>query len=400
MDNKKKSKKFILAIVAVLLIIGAAILGFVLWYNLPINKINRAFEEGDIKEVVRLFPELTKDEDIDSVSARLRDMAGNYYDDYLDGDMSYDDTMAFFKLVSRKVLKKDKQVTKLINNINEIEQSRTDFNEALILMKDEDYLGAISLFNQVSKLDKANYKKAAAKIEECKTAYCENAIEAADELIESGDYEGALEVVQEALEILPDDEALLGKLAEIMSQLDVDLAGKYTSTIDLGDLIAGELGLTGYNVYFPAVLVLELSDDKLKIYVDPDSIESALNALTANEESMEAVYSLADEYGINKKEADILIALTYGGSYAKFIMDNFGGEIQDALDDFTHEVKCHADSNYIYIGTTDKNDNNYLTYSDNGTSIKLESYKGSDSILSLLPYPSMWTLGDGVKGSF
>ena len=153
-------------------------------------------------------------------------------------------------------------------------------------------------------------------------------------------------------------------------------------------------------VYLPAVLVLELSDDKLKIYVDPDSIESALNALTANEESMEAVYSLADEYGINKKEADILIALTYGGSYAKFIMDNFGGEIQDALDDFTHEVKCHADNNYIYIGTTDKNDNNYLTYSDNGTSIKLESYKGNDSILSLLPYPSMWTLGDGGKGSF
>ena len=45
MDNKKKSKKFILAIVAALLVLGAAILGFVLWYNLPINKINRAFEE-------------------------------------------------------------------------------------------------------------------------------------------------------------------------------------------------------------------------------------------------------------------------------------------------------------------------------------------------------------------
>ena len=124
-------------------------------------------------------------------------MAGNYYDDYLDGDMSYDDTMAFFKLVSRKVLKKDKQVTKLINNINEIEQSRTDLNEAIILMKDEDYLGAISLFEQVSKLDKANYKKAATKIEECKTAYCEKAIEAADELIEEGDYEGALAVLDE-----------------------------------------------------------------------------------------------------------------------------------------------------------------------------------------------------------
>lgn len=391
MDNKKKSKKIILAIVAALLILGAVILGFIIWYNLPINKINRAFEEGDIKEVVRLFPELTKDEDIDSVSARLKDMAGDYYDDYLDGDMSYDDTMAYFKLVSRKVLKKDKQVTKLINNIDEIEQSRTDFNEALSLMDDEDYLGAISLFNQVSKLDKGNYKKAATKIEECKTAYCEVVSEAADEQIEKGDYEGALLVIQEAIAILPDEEALTGKLTEIMAYMEVDISGTYTASIDLGDMIAGELGLTGYNVYFPAVLVLELSDDKLKIYVDSNSIESGLDALTSDSDSMEAVYSLAGDYGINKKEADLLIAFTYGGSYTKFIMDNFGGEIQDALDEFTHEVKCYADNKYIYIGTTDKNDNNYLTYSSDATGIKLESYKGSDSILALLPYPNLWS---------
>ncbi len=390
--RKKISIKLILAIVVMLLILGAAILGFI-WYNLPINRINRAFEEGDIKQVVSLFPELTSGEDIEDVSGRLRDMASDYYDDYLGGDMSYDDTMAFFKLITKRVLKKDKKVAKLISNINEIEQSRIDYDEALSLMDDEDYLGAISHFGLVSKLDKVSYKKASKKIEECWAAYEASVIEVVDKLVESGDYEGALEALQDALEILPGSDALTDRLSEVMAYMDVDLSGKYTTTIDLGDMIAGDLGLSGYDVYFPAVLVLELSDDKLKIYVDPDSVESALNALTADSESMEAVYALAEDYGINKAEADILIALTYGGSYTKFIMDNYGGEIQDALDSFAHEVKCYVDNKYIYIGTTDKNDTNYLTYSESSTGIILESYKGSDSILSALKYPIPWARG-------
>lgn len=383
---KKVIFKIILIFIPILLILGA-VLGYYIWYNMPINKIERAFEEGNIKEVVSLYSELTNDEDMKSVQIRLKDMASDYYDGYLDDEISYDEVVEYLELVTKKVLKKDKDTKSYIENIAIIKASRDSFDIGLNLMNEGSYLEAIVSFGKVSDLEKRKYKEAKSFIEECTTLYCEGVVDRANELIASEEYEDALSLVQEALSHFEDSELLSDKLEEILTYLDVDLAGKYTVTYDLGDMIVGELGMTGYDVYFPATIIFELGDDKLAIYVDSNSIESALNALTADSESMKAVYALAEDYGIGSKEADMLIAFTYGGSYTKFILDNFGGEIEDALAEFSHEVKCSIDNKKIYIGTTDKNDNSYLTYTDGGSYIIIESYTGNDAILGGLTYP-------------
>lgn len=378
----KKVVSIFITIIILLLAAGC----YLFWYNMPINKINRAFEKEDYKEVTTLYSDLVKDEDMQSVKERLSSIASDYYESYIDHDISYKEAVKYFDLVTKKVLKKDKDVLGLLDNIKEIESSRDDYNEGMNLMEDKFYLEAIEHFTMVSKIDKENYKAAKKNIDSCIEAYCLDTIAMAEELMAECDYDGAYNVVIYAYNIFP-EEQMLGEMLDVIKEyLEVDMSSSYYATYDLGDMIAAELGLYGYDVYFPAKLVFEFSDDHLRIYVDADSIESALDAMTADEESMKAVYALAEEYGIKKKEADLLISLTYGGSYTKFILDNYGPEIEEALADFTHDVSCKADSNYIYIGDAKKGDD-YLTYTDSGSYMTLDSYNGKDGVLGLLVYP-------------
>lgn len=385
MTKKKKAIKLILIIVLPVLLILGAVGGFFIWYFQPINRVNRAFEAEDYATVVELWDRLNID-DAEDVQDRLYAVVKDYHDDYIDEKISYEEAVDFLELVTENALSNHRKTRKLRAEIDMIYESREAYSAGVRFMEACDYLIAIDRFEMVVE-DDVKYREMADRyIEECRTIYISIVIAEADEYINVEKYELACEVLTDALERFPDDDALASKLEEVAALMYSDIEGKWYTTYDFGDLIAAEMGLSGYNLYFPAELVFEFDGTKMKMYVNEDSIESALDAMTADKESMEALYAVAEQYGVNKFEADVLVTVVYGGSYTRFLMDQYGTEISNALNSFKCEINYTADSRKIHL--EDTGSNNYFSYSsDNSNSLNLTSYTGNTDPINVLSYP-------------
>lgn len=382
-------RKIILGLISVFLIAGGVWLYFA-WKYSPINKVERALQNEDYREVVALYGELTKQEDQNYVEEELLSQAEKIYQDYVTEKISYEEMDAYYSMVSEEILKKNKTVTAERDEMEEIRSSREIYDKAVSLMEQGEYLEAITYFEQVSTKDKAYRQKADNAIWECQEAYLNSILERIDQLMQQEEYEAAREYILEAMKSMPEEESLSEKLREVQKYLDINIDGTWCTTYDFGDLIAKELGVYNYKVTFPAQMVFELKDHQMKVSVSRDSIKPALEALTGDAGSMEAIYSVAQDYGFDKKTADLLVAFTYGGSYADFIMDNFGSEIDAALAEYCYETSFGVDKSKIYIGTTGKNDRNYFTYTFEGSTLTVESYTGAGNILSLMKYPMIF----------
>lgn len=385
MTDKKRLIKRILFIVIPVVLVLAAVGAFLLWYLSPSKRVDRAFETQDYETVVEWYSKL-KDEKAEEVQDRLIDIAKDYHDAYLNEKMKYKDAMEYYNLVMKEALADSRKARKYREEIETVYQSREDYSKAVEYMEEERYLEAIEYFDKVSDIDDLYRVKADENIEYCRTEYIAEVIDKADELIAEEAYEEAKDVVLDALDVLPDDESLTAKLNEIASLMYADIKGTWTTSYDFGDLIAAELGVSGYNIYFPAELIFEFTDDKMHMYVSEDSIKPALEAMTADEESMNALYSVAEDYGFTKFQADLLVGIVYGGSYAEFLMDQFGTEIQDALEAFDYETTYFADSRKIYVNSSESSNDNYYLYETDGSTLDLNSYTGSGKPMGYLTY--------------
>lgn len=377
-----KSKKLIY--ITSILLIAMVIAAVIIWYYLPINRIYRAFDKGDYEEIVQLYEKVWSQSKRDNVKERLIAVADEYYDEYLSEEITYSKVMDFYDLVTENVLKRDKYIKTQIDDINEINVSRDNYEKAAKYMRNDEYILAIQYFEMVSEKDQVYKNKAEENIDICKQNYCSDTIMTVASLVIEEQYEAAKEILLEALAIFPDESLLIDKLAEIEElinkQNSIDITGVYKVKYDVGELIANEMGISGYKVECPVTVVLSIDNSSLSVYVDEDSIHSAIEELTKS--SMDAIYAVASDYGIGKKEADIAVLMMYKGSYADFIMDNFGDEISDALNEFSYEMAYIVEGNNIIM-----DDDGILEYSLTDNYLKLVEYNGDNTALNMLDYP-------------
>lgn len=379
-------KKIVGIILTIVILAGICTGAYFYVYFMPIHVIERAFEDKDYEKVVEVYSKLEDSSDREKVRNQLLDIAKDYYDDYLDEAISYEDISEYFELVE-SVLKKESDYKDYLEDIDEIYESRNNYNLGIDAIETSDFLLAISYFELVSDIDEKYVELADEKIIYCQDSYVTIVIEEADGYLDSYDYVSALEVIEDALSIFPKEQRLLDYAEKLKAYTDVENVISYCATYDLGDLIASEMGIYGYDVYFPAVLIVAFEDSNLSVYVDPESIKPALDAMTADDESMKALYSIVEDYGFSQAGADMLISLTYGGSYSDFIYDYFGTEIDEALSEFTFHTTCFRTVTNIYIGTDGINDNNYLTCSIDGDVMTIESYTGNSAFWKQFEYP-------------
>ena len=396
-------KKFLIIFIPILLLAGS-IGGYIYWYYLPIHKIERAFEMEDYTVVVDLYGELSGTEEKKYVQGELAKVAGDLYRDYLAEKISFDKAMEYFDLVKR-VLKKNSKVAEQREAMEEICRSRILFSEGMGFMDQRKYLEAIQCFQDVSGLDTKYRKEADERILACRNEYCEGVLSQARELMTAQSYEEAQVLVLSALEYFPGEPSLEDRLKEIRDYLEemrrrqeeleqelqekqaAKIEGTWSTEYNLGGLIAEELGVYDYSLCFPVELVFSFCEGTMGIYVSKDSIRPALDALTADPNSMEAIYRVAENYGIKKATADLLIKLTYGGSYSDFIMDYFGKEIDDALKEFSLSTAYYSDGTRIFVGTECENEDHYISITVSEKSMALEEYVGERVPLSWLQYP-------------
>ena len=390
-------KKLLLLFIPFLLLAGG-IGGYIFWYNLPFQQIERALQEEDYETVAELYGELSREEDRETVQETLSAVAEEYYEEYRKEKISFEEADGYFDLVW-KVLKDKREVVVQRENMEEIRESRITFEQGEELMEQGEYLEAIVCFREISALDRKYRKKAEEWIPVCRNGYCEEVLGRVQEMLEAKAFEDAHQLVGEALEHFPEEVSLTQKQQEIeelekqererlererLEREQLLLVGNWSMEYDLGELIAEELGVKGYLLYFPVKMIVTIDEDSLQMYVQKDSIKPALDALTADPASMSAIYQVAQNYGINKSTADFLIRMTYGGSYSDFILDNFGDEIDAALAEFSLSTIYYADGTRIYLGTAQENETHYLSYVCSLEELQLEGYVGGQMPLSLL----------------
>lgn len=379
-------KKFLIIISIIIIAVG----GFLVWYFMPINVINRAFEKDDYEIIVEKYSKLTSDKDRENVKNRSIELVDKYYNAYLRESKDYKEVSRFYKLFMSKEFGEDDAFITYRERFEIIKESRDNFSLGEKYMQDGQYLEALEYFEKVSDEDKLYRRRTESNMAVCEEKYINQIIDDADKLVEAKEYSAAYAVLTEAYEKFSNNEMLSKKLEIVLELVEKDvkesenISGQWYAKCDMGNILAAELGIAGSNISFPLDMVFDITDANINLYVDEKSIKPALQYLTDN--SMDELYKLAEGYGIGRKEADTFVKWTYRGSYPDFIMDYFKDDINEALKSVACQYSYVIDDNCIVL--TDSSGNvirvDYLVV--NGE-LHFEKYEGKDNRMNLFDYP-------------
>lgn len=105
-----------------------------------------------------------------------------------------------------------------------VEQARDAYAEGMEALENEDYVGAISTLTEIPETPDNTYAEAQGQLEQAKSAYCDEILDIANDSVETGDYDAAISVVQEA-------ENLVGSIDTFTTFLKETYTEKYESEI-------------------------------------------------------------------------------------------------------------------------------------------------------------------------
>lgn len=83
-----------------------------------------------------------------------------------------------------------------------VEQARATYAEGMDALEKEDYVSAISTLTEIPETPDNTYAEAQEQLEQAKSAYCDEILDIANDSVDSGDYDAAISVVQEAVNLV------------------------------------------------------------------------------------------------------------------------------------------------------------------------------------------------------
>lgn len=214
--GNKKTIFFILG----LIVVGAIIFAIVIKSS-PVDSAIKAIDKNDFDKASTIYDQEIKTdyETKTEFLEKLETEIDSIFTDFERGKIT-------FKEACEKAdgLKK---IDGLRNYSNSLKKDIVDLNGSRIAFKSgveyeeqEKYIDAIDEYKKVKEIDKENYDLAQEKISDLSVKYKEELLVSCDEFKENGEYEKAVNLVGEGLEILEDDEELLVKQSEYKNLLE------------------------------------------------------------------------------------------------------------------------------------------------------------------------------------
>lgn len=378
-EKKKKGKAglIVVLILLLLIIIACGVLAFI-WLNRPINKIEKAFNAGDMDTVAVLYDELKSEKDIDKVTELAYDYVDQLKEDFLNGEKDYKTVSRELDVLYASVLEDDSEVNEIINLVSKVNDSRTAFNNAESYKEEGSYVAAMEEYAKVVEEDTANYELAQTGIEEAKSLFREDALSEAKSYADNGDYETAIDILEDALLVLTDDSELQSEIesfegaiyndvvtqayeiagqavaegryadafaainaalekypdsAELQDYLEAITAEMYASSplvgtwslnYDFGPMLAEEMGedFADFESSLPVTILLTFNEDgTCRMYVDEVAFVESFNSWEDDfiDYSMDIMYGIFKDSGYSKKEADALLKSTYGFTMEEYM---------------------------------------------------------------------------------
>ena len=453
-EKKKKGKAgvIIAIILIVLLLAGCAAAAYFFVFASPAKKISKAIEAGNMETVTELYEKVNSEKDKDQIKSDLLTYVQTLEDNYLAEETTYEDAIRIMEDL-RDVVFTDGEIEDIMHTVSKIHDSRENYIKAEELAAAgtwKTYYDAILYYEEVVSEDTLYYDKAQDAIANCKTE-CISAAEAeADGYIADGDFDAAVDLLQDAYYSTGYDElydkmnqvkadmkdALLEKAIEnaraevaagnytearniinnakedygydsrfddILASIPVDtsLVGKWKLEYDMNDIIASTVGedMDNFDSEFYVTFVFEFTEDGIcRLSLDEDSFVKSFDSW--KDDLLDYLIDMAlEEYisdgSMTKKEFEKAFKSTYGMTLKEYFSAMLDEEldVSELLDETETEMKYYVEGDKLYlVDDTDTEDYYENFYIEGGTLVL--GGDGSLSEAEILPglsYPLQLT---------
>ena len=303
---KKKNKKvpIVIAIIvgsAVLIGGGAFGITYLVQANNPVNQVIAKIKTGDF-EVAKEIYEDDIDNDVDK-TIELRAELEKYLKEskiaFYNEELTYEEAKDIIELVEYFNIKKlTEDVEAFEEYIEMINDSRTAYKTAEAYMESQNYIKAIDSYSKVS-VEDSYYESAKTRKQEAINTYKTSEMTKAEEAAATGDYAGAIAILYDMSEHLDND-------SDVLTKIDI-----YTTTLETkisDEALAKAEGLVETGDYAGAIAVLNeavknVSNDTVLLA----RIEEYTNTMNSN--TVETAIVTATEYKNNKDYVNALETL-------------------------------------------------------------------------------------------
>jgi hypothetical protein len=137
------------------------------------------------------------------------------WDSYLAGELEnseFDVTMATYQKLSESIPLLD--FTTIQQEYATVEQARENYADGLEALENKDYAGAVEVFIKIPETADSTYEEAQEQLEKATVSYCEEILKIASASVEEQDFDTAITLVQEAVNLVGTTEQLTDFLKE------------------------------------------------------------------------------------------------------------------------------------------------------------------------------------------
>lgn len=207
------------------LVILISLLGSYFFLMRPDKKFSRYLDKNQFDKIKNVyFKDIKPNQKYlikanDQIEAKINEVVLEFNDEKI----SYDDAILILdnlKDLGVKVFQIE-DAKKEISNLNE---SKNNFKAAVNFEKEKNYTEALKAYGKVISKDSKNYEKSRKKINELKDAYTKQLFNDIKTHEDKGEYKLALELINEASTLFPDDEEINAKKIDIKEKHDEILA--------------------------------------------------------------------------------------------------------------------------------------------------------------------------------
>lgn len=326
--NKKKNrvKMAVILIIVLAILITVSILFFTFQNRTKlVNNFITAATGGNITEAISIYDESINDTGLtETASDTLQKALNDAIAQFEAGETEYTDALRTAQSIeqisiARSVLQTD-QFEEIYERLELLGVSRVAYATGQTYQENKKYPEAIAQFSAVSVDDTFCYEDAQARIAACQTAYKELILQEADAYISNEQYSDAMHLLDDALDVLPNDTDL-----STLRDTSYNNASENAiiTALSNAEAQANEGDYASAIKTINSSLVLH-NDDRLKTALSSYQVQYSL--LTAevcieNNDYPGAIFTLSDGLESNPESEDLILAYSnYCESYMTMVI--------------------------------------------------------------------------------
>lgn len=300
------------------------------------KKLETLLQEENYSEAAQVA-DFSNQSDINLICASLDEKINKYNNGEITKEEAKKSFDSFSSVHAEQIETKKKEFNDLVN-------SKTAYDSAVVYEKDKNYSAAIEQYGKVIEKD-TNYPDAQTKLETCRTSLRSEIIASAEQSVTDDDYPAAIKTIQDGLEIFPDD-------VELKSKLDTYSTAYVTKAVGEADTAVAD---RDYDAADTAI------DEALKVLPDNQTLKDKKEEINGSRPVV-----LKDIHILEKKNyeySDEGVFDAYGNDYSQTGVFTYDGYCLYYLDKkyktFTGKLVVTDDSNtdadvYVNIYADDK----------------------------------------------